>query len=184
MLDGPGVDFDAVDRQRNPEAFTGNVAAGMVRKLAFVLLTAQAPHRMQLRLDRVDIPDALPVTFSTLAPNGRIDVEPDVWGSSEQTSISFALVDEGGLRADGHFTRPYSHAAAEVYADDLIRILEAGLEPGCARAKLPARLGRGITTSASSIDADPARQVGVAGALRDDVEPKLRAEVTDTPPTS
>src|SRR5262252_3561349 len=64
--------------------------------------------------------------------------------SSDQTTLGFAYIVDGGVVRQGHFTWPSSDDAREAHIDDLVRVAEAGLVPGCAPAKLPSRL-RGET---------------------------------------
>ena len=165
VLEGAGVDFAAVDRQRKPEALTGNVLAEAARELAFVALTGRAIHRTRSHLTLVPVPETLAVTLSP-RPAGFAYGPPDLrWGTSAQTELSFVVVDGDKLVADGSFTWPDSWLPAESRADSVLVALEAGLEKGCPRAKLPARLGRSTSSGASPIDADPGRQVGVASDL-------------------
>ena len=165
VLEGIGVDHDAVDAKRSPEAYAGNVAPGAVRELAFVLLTSKAPVPMRPISMSVVVPDELEVTLSPRAPGFTFSTEPPEWHSSAQTSIAYTLLDNGKLVAEGEFTWPDSSAPAEQYADDLLTMLEGGLERGCARAKLPARLGKSGGAVISPIDADQGRQVVVSQSL-------------------
>jgi hypothetical protein len=135
VLDGPGVDYAATDAARKPESFTGNVAADLVREIAFVLLTARAPTPKRSRLQAVALPPGLPVTLSP--GKGVASMLPqEPWsGSSAQTKITYELVG-AGAPVRGEFTWPDSYVPAEEHADVLLRSLEAGLERGCARAGL------------------------------------------------
>jgi hypothetical protein len=165
VLTGPAVDFAAVDAKRNLEAFTGNVSATLVRELAFILVTKGAPRPMRSKPQAFILPDDLAFSLTPEKPGFTFPPLDTKWADSSQTTISFSLIDRGALIADGSFTWPGSWEPSEDYADKLVVDLEAGLERGCARAKLPVLLGKAVSTGTSGIDADPARQVGVSGAL-------------------
>ncbi len=84
--------------------------------------------------------------------------------TSSHTHLTYTLVERGRSVASGTFLWPSSWQPSEQHADALLHELEAGLERGCARAKLPS-IGHGVATGASSIDADPKQQVGVSRDL-------------------
>jgi hypothetical protein len=167
VLTGTEVDFHAVDKQRKPEAFTGNVLAESVRELAFVALTgaALAPARSDLTV--VQIPDGMAVALSERFTHSVVDQS---WGSSAQTKLSFTIVDGTKLVTSGSFLYPRSSEPAEERADEVLGVMEAGLERGCPRATIPLRLGRSGGSGVSPLDADPARQVGVALDLERAIE--------------
>jgi hypothetical protein len=164
VLAGPSVDFDGTDAARKPEAFTGHVAADLVREVAFVLVTARAPAPMRSRLQALPLPPGLEVTLS---PGHGVAsmLPPEPWyGTSAQTQITYELVG-AGAPVRGAFTWPDSSVPAEDHADVLLRALEAGLERGCARAKLPTGIWVADGGGVSTIDADPQRQGKIAGEL-------------------
>jgi len=164
VLDGPGVDYAGTDAARKPEGFTGNVAADLVREIAFVLVTAGAPTPKRSRIQAVALPTGLEVTLSPKAGVASMLAAEPWYGTSAQTKITYELVG-AGPPARGDFTWPDSYVPAEDHADVLVRILEAGLERGCARAKLPANLWVADRGGVSPIDADPRRQLAVASEL-------------------
>ncbi|MBX3231800.1 MAG: hypothetical protein KIT84_44285 [Labilithrix sp.] len=164
VLDGPCIDAEAIDEKRELETFTGNVLATAARELAFVVLTAAALRPARTTMTLMPVPADLPLTLSP-----RLEHAPRAsgWGTSEQTTISLTLVDGGTIVAEGSFTYPYSSEPADARANEVLRILEAGREPGCARASLPATLPRSGASGASVLDADPGRQVDVSRKLED-----------------
>jgi hypothetical protein len=165
-LAGAAVDVAAVDRKRKPETYSGNVAAELVRELAFVLVTASAPRPTLSRTHVLTLPPDLPLALTSLQPGFVFDHVPDPMAvrASSQTSLTYTLLDGGRSVAEGTFTWPWSWHPSEDRADDILRNLESGLERGCARAKLPA-IGRGVATGASTLDQSPARQVQVSKEL-------------------
>ncbi len=156
VLSDTDVDHAAVDRGRKPEAFTGKVIGDQVRELAFVLLTLDAVMPLRIRVHPAPFPEGLALTL-TSSPRPT-KTGPSGWNSSAQTEIAFSLVDQGKLVAEGSFTWPNSSQPAEDHANELIRILESGLERGCAPARLPPGIGSGEAGRVSRLDADPGKQ--------------------------
>jgi hypothetical protein len=162
------VDFGGTDAKRKLEAFAGRVAPDQVRELAFVLVTSKAVKRSRA-LHIVAVPDRIELEL-TPPGDGRDSFGSGSghgWGSSAQTQIAFALVDEGAVKAQGDFTWPEASDPVDDHASELVRVLEAGLVRGCAPARLPRGLlarpiGQG---GVSRIDADPARQASVHDEL-------------------
>jgi hypothetical protein len=60
---------------------------------------------------------------------------------------------------------PTSWREVDTHADGLLRVLEAGLQPGCAPARLPANVARGKHGTIHPIDADPKAQIDVFADL-------------------
>ncbi len=111
----------------------------------------------------VPVPDSVHLELS---PRGApFEIEQAGWSDSGQTRLSFVLLDDDKLVAEGSFTYPGSSKPAEDHADQLLEVLEAGFERGCPHAKLPKRLGKSVSSGASIIDADPSAQVKTARAL-------------------
>lgn len=162
VLNGPSVDFDAVDKQRKPSVFTGSVVIDQVRELAFVLATGSAVRPERREIQVVPIRDELPITFTAgRGAAAPFDVPEAKWWMSSQTSIAYELVDDGVILASGSLTWPDSWQAVESYADRLVEVLEAGLVRGCAPARLPPGMARGRQGAIHPIDADPRAQADV-----------------------
>src|SRR5262249_47387672 len=93
------------------------------------------------------------------------------WGSSAQTTLFWSLLAQNKTVATGELTWPDSSNRVEEHADRLVRALEAGLERGCAPARLPASVtsrkqgAKDAATGVSPIDADAAGQSVVAQSL-------------------
>lgn len=155
VLSDTDVDHAAVDRGRKPEAFTGKVIGDQVRELAFVLLTLDAVMPLRIRVHPAPVPEGLALTLTSSARPTHTG--PFDWKTSAQTDIAFSLVDQGKLVAEGSFTWPDSSQPAENHAAELIRILEIGIERGCAPARLPRGIGSGEAGQVSRLDADPGK---------------------------
>ena len=172
VLGGVSVDFAAVDAKRKAETIVGSVSRDQVRELAFVLGTASVlrPARSELLL--YPVPASLPIAFTPGRFDARapLDVPEASWGSSAHTHLAWSLVDDGTVIAEGALMWPTSWKAAENHADDLLRVLEGGLEPGCAPARLPRGVAHGSHGKVSAIDADPASQADVFEALANTLE--------------
>lgn len=117
----------------------GKVAPDQVRELAFYLLTRDALVRVRTSMMHAVIPDHIPLRRAPKEP------VPDraSWGatrvvSSDQTTIHFDYFD-GAMREKGIFTWPSEYTGVDTHADNLIRVMEAGLVKGCAPARLPPR---------------------------------------------
>jgi hypothetical protein len=166
---GPHVDFGAVDARRVPDAYTGRVAADQLRELTFLLVTRTALVERRARATRVTVPPDIPFALSPHESSGfgASTSLRGFRGSSAQTLIAYTLVDGGRTLAEGHFTWPDASELIDDHADDLVRVMEAGLVKGCAPAKLPARLtvAAASTGHVSRIDAEPKRQAAVHGDL-------------------
>ena len=148
-----GVDF-APGAARTPAASTGKVSADQLRELAFVLTTRAAITQLRTQPAWITVPDDVPLALGSAS---RLDIGTGVrlsWSSDAQTDIAWSLVADGGAQTDGHFTWPDSADRIEDHIDHLVTVLEAGLVPGCAPARLPARR-RGHAGAVSSLDADP-----------------------------
>jgi hypothetical protein len=163
VLGGASVDFAAVDAKRKPETTVGTVSRDQVRELAFVLGTAPVLRPARSEILFYPVPPDLPVAFSPgrFAARAPLDVTELSWGSSAHTHLAWSLVDEGTVIAEGKLMWPTSFKPAENQADDLVRVLEGGLEPGCAPARLPRGVAHGNHGKVSAIDADPAKQADV-----------------------
>jgi hypothetical protein len=157
---GESVDFAAVDAKRKPEAITGTVVAEQVRELAFALVTQPAVSSARTKPRIEPIPEKIGLTLTPVEAQASVPLEvgPPSWWSSAQTSIAFALVVDGKTLARGDFMWPHSARATDRHAIALVDVLEAGLERGCAPARLPGGLGTGPIGGTSELDADPARQ--------------------------
>jgi hypothetical protein len=130
----------SVPRDR-PELITGRLAPDQVRELAFVLLTKGAILRVRRNGTLMAVPEDIALKLSAL-PRADLGSGPRFSiSSSDQTTLDFAYIVDGSVVRQGHFTWPSSDDAREAHIDDLVRVVEAGLIPGCAPAKLPARLG-------------------------------------------
>jgi len=160
VLEGIGVDQDAVDAKRKLEVFAASAVPDQVRELAFVLVTLAAvtPARSEAHFERLPQGLALILTPREQWSAVPLPAGPVEWSSSAQTEIAFTLVEGGKVLAQGEFTWPDSWKAAEDHADALIVVLEAGLERGCAPAPLPRGIAIGTPGRVSPIDADPNRQ--------------------------
>jgi hypothetical protein len=177
VLAGPNVDLASTDARRQSESFAGRVAPDQVRELAFVLLTRSALAEVRLQVEAARVPEGMPFTLAATAKPDRLGDGRSGWASSAQTEIAYALVDGVATRHEGHFTWPNSSDRADDYADHLVQILEAGLEQGCAPARLPLAIGHGGAreSAVSRLDADPARQADVFADL-DRALARLRAK--------
>ncbi len=172
------VDHDAVDAQRKPEAFAARAVPDQVRELAFVLVTMAAvtPARSETHVERLPKGVARTLTPPEQWSAVPVPAGPVEWSTSAQTEIAFTLVEDGKVRAQGEFTWPDSWKAAEDHAGDLVEVLEAGLERGCAPTPLPRGIASGTPGRVSPIDADPNRQRDVFHELAQTLE-KLPANV-------
>jgi hypothetical protein len=157
------VDIEATDARRKLEAFTGNVAPDVVREITFALLTARAPRPTRTRSQVAALPPGLPVSLSPGRAPGSLQPPESADSDDGQTEITYELAD-GAAHTRGHFTWPRSPIPAESFADGLLEDLEAGLERGCARARLPtfAVFDPG---GVSPLDAHPDTQANVARDL-------------------
>lgn len=165
VLSGISVDFAAVDAKRKLEVVTGTVAPDQVRELAFVLATAKAVRAKRTEIQLVPVSKQLPITLTpSRGAAAPFDVADAEWGSSAHTTLRWQLIDgSGAVAAEGNVMWPSSPRQVETHADGLLRVVEAGLSPGCAPARLPASLGlaRGRAGAVHPIDADPNAQVDV-----------------------
>lgn len=169
VLAGTEVDVAASDAQRKPEVYAGKVSRDEVREIAFVLLTAKAVRsiRSEARIKILPPEVELSLTRGSIA---SVEPQPFEWRSSAQTELAWTLVDEGRVLAKGSLTWSGSADAAQQHAADLVKVLEAGLERGCAPAKLPTGIVRGASGWVSPIDARPDAQRVVFGRLADALE--------------
>jgi hypothetical protein len=181
VLEGIGVDHAAVDAKRKPEVFAARAVPDQVRELAFVLVTMAAVTPARTEVDVERLPDGVALTLTPAQKWSALPVPagPVEWRSSAQTAIAFSLVEDGKMRAEGEFTWPDSWKAAEDHAGDLVDVLEAGLERGCAPVLLPRGIAFGAPGRVSPIDADPNRQRDVFHELAQALE-KLPANVCGT----
>jgi hypothetical protein len=172
VLEGIGVDHDAVDAKRQPEMFAARAVPDQVRELAFVLVTRLAVTRARTSLDLTPLPKGVALTLTPSEKWSALPLRAGAveWRTSDQTQIAFTLVDDGKVRAEGEFTWPDSWIAVEDHADALINVLEAGLERGCAPAALPRGIAFGKPGRVSPIDADPNRQHDVFHELAQALE--------------
>lgn len=169
---GGGVDMAGTDAGRTIATEVGRVAPDQLRELAFVLLAKRAVIQARVGVHRATVPQGIPFEMT---PPGQLRVmsthRSGGWRSSAQTTIGFAWVDGAKVLARGDLRWPTASEVVDDHADDLVRVMEAGLVPACAPARLPkglASLARGAG-AVSSIDADPARQ----GAVHDDLDRAL-----------
>jgi hypothetical protein len=95
----------------------------------------------------VPVPSSLRVELSERPPGFTYDIARSESLDSWQSTLSFAIVDEGNTMADGDFSWPYSSVASEQRADDVLAAAEAGLERGCPRARFPRAFGRQVTVA-------------------------------------
>jgi hypothetical protein len=172
VLEGIGVDHDAMDAQRKPEVFAARAVPDQVRELAFVLITLAAVTPARSELSLVPLPKGVPLALTPRPQWSDVPLPtgPVEWRSSAQTEIAFTLVDDGKVLAQGEFTWPDSWKAAQDHAGDLVNVLEAGLERGCAPVPLPRGIASGTPGRVSPIDADPNRQRDVFHELAQALE--------------
>jgi hypothetical protein len=159
------VDGTRTDAARVPKLETGRLPLDNLREAAWMILFAG-------EIESSGFPDA---DYFPLPPG----VEPKVeigeggsfgsgsyWGSSAQTSLAWAWIDGGKLVVEGALTWPNSARRGQDHADELLRIAEAGLVPGCPPAPLPdpilAGCGKG---GVSSLDGKPAKLCEVQADL-------------------
>jgi hypothetical protein len=95
--------------------------------------------------------------LSSTGPPSAPRPSPRGNGSSAHTSIAWEL-DGGGAIAKGDLMWPNSWRAGETHAGELVRVVEAGVAPGCAPARLPKGVARGRAGAIHPIDADPSSQ--------------------------
>jgi hypothetical protein len=167
VLAGPSVDFAAVDAGRKLEVVTGTVAPDQARELSFVLATANAVRAQRTEIQLVPVSKQLPITLTAnRGATAPFDVVDAAWSSSAHTTLHWQLLEDsrgGAIAAEGDLMWPTSWRQVETHADGLLRVVEAGLSPGCPPARLPASvgLGRGRAGAVHPVDADPKAQVDV-----------------------
>jgi hypothetical protein len=140
-LRGSGsVDGPATDATRQLTVRTGTLSVDNLREaalLAFLRPSVTHSHRLLTTTARLPA-DIAPRAIHHVGHAGY--GFGSSWGSSAQTRISFAWIDNGAIRVTGQTTWPDSAEAIEDHFDDLLRIAEGGLREGCAPAALPASL--------------------------------------------
>ncbi len=166
VLAGPGVDFDAVDKQRRQEVVTGRVAVDQVRELAFLLATAPLLRAQRTKVQIVPVPEGLePALTPGRGAQRPFDVQEAWWRTSAQTSIAWQIIDGNTTIAEGDLTWPDSYKAWEMHAGELVRVMEAGLSEGCPPARLPKGVVAGRAGVVHRLDADPDAQIDVFASL-------------------
>lgn len=158
-------DPSSVDARRRFETRVGTVSADHARELAFVLATAPLLRPARSEVQLFPVPPDLDVTFSESRPLPRLPSSDMGWTSSAHTTLAWSILDEGAVVGEGELLWPWSTNTAETYAGDLVRVLEAGLEPGCAPAPLPRGVARGPHGAVHPVDASAAAQDDVFGRL-------------------
>lgn len=133
----------------------GRLPVEALREAAWMTLFARRVA-WQTRAATIEVPS--PLTRSLPPPSGVLHGSGGGWGwgSSAQTLLSWAWVDGTETLASGTLTWPDSMYPGEDHADELWRVAEAALEPGCAPVRLPRRLALGPNRSGvSPVDATP-----------------------------
>ncbi|GAB4205956.1 MAG: hypothetical protein OHK0013_22220 [Sandaracinaceae bacterium] len=166
---GGTVQGAATDAARTSRVVTGRLPLEALREAAWMLLLGTEVDRSHMTARYVPLPIDMPTRH-------RADYLGSVGhgsgsGSSAQTHLQWAWVDEGRVRVDGTLTWPDSDAAAEDHAASLFRIAEAALALGCAPTPIPRGLPLGDDAggvSALDADADSLRRAADAleGSLR------------------
>ncbi|NLF04380.1 MAG: hypothetical protein GX593_05185, partial [Actinomycetales bacterium] len=150
------VNAQRTDAARRSTIETGRVSIDNLREAAWMMFLAD---------ELEDGGHAAADTFP-LPPGLEPEVEVGVlhgiggasaWGSSAQTRLAWTWVDGSEVVAEGTLTWPYSYLAGEDHAVSLLRVVEAGLVPGCPPAPLPTPLSSGCGKGGvSAIDSSAA----------------------------
>ncbi|MDX2091056.1 MAG: hypothetical protein SFX73_24565 [Kofleriaceae bacterium] len=136
VLQGDGsVDAQKTDAARTPTVETGRVSVDNLREAAWMIfLVDELDETGYEDLDVFPVPPTLKPKAEYGVVSGR---SYSAWGSSAQTTLSWTWVDGAKVVAEGKLTWPDSSHVAEDYAVDLLRVVEAGLVPGCPTTPLP-----------------------------------------------
>jgi hypothetical protein len=176
-----GVDVDATDKARRGEAYAGRVSSEQLREFAFVLLTRTAVGYARRQPTFVDVPDnlAFQIGPDDGSSFGSASSMGNMWGSSAQTTIAYTFFgDEVNQRPTGttqrgssapvrgSFQWPTASDVSEDHADELLRVLEAGIVRGCAPARLPHHAATAAGSGGvSALDASSGALAGTQSAL-------------------
>jgi hypothetical protein len=149
-----------------PRATVGRLPVENLREAAWMIFTSGSLERRRAETQRLEVPEGIERRFR----EGLLGVHGYGGGTgyahSGQTRIAWAWVDGASTLMQGDLTWPDSGEAPEDHADNLLRIAEAALEPGCAPAALPAGLAIGTQRArVSGVDADPDARQRIEDAL-------------------
>ena len=138
LRENGSVDAAATAQGRVPSTEIGRLPLDALREAAWMLVLAPQVEARHRHSRTVPLPKGLRpiwrILYSTTGRGGS------AWGSSAQTVLGWAIVDQGRTVARGRLTWPSSSEPGEHHAAQLLDIAERSLLPGCPPAGLPASL--------------------------------------------
>jgi hypothetical protein len=136
-LQGDGsVNGQQTDAARTPVLEAGRVSVDNLREAAWMMfLATELDERGYESLDAFPMPPGLDPKVEVGTVSGTMSSSG--WGSSAQTTLSWTWVDKAQVVAEGTLIWPDSDHPGKDHAVDLLRVVEAGLVPGCPPAPLP-----------------------------------------------
>lgn len=149
-----------------PRTTVGRLPVENLREAAWMLFTAGSLQTRRAETQRLEVPEGIARRFREGLLGIRGYGSGSGYAHSGQTRIAWAWVDGARTIMQGELTWPDSGSAGEDHADDLLRIAEAALEPGCAPVALPRGLPIGSAQArVSPVDVDPNARQQVEDAL-------------------
>jgi hypothetical protein len=123
------------DAARKPTIEAGRVSVDNLREAAWMIFLSDEIEEGHPDVDMFPLPPKLDPKVEVGTLRGMHSGSASL--SSSQTTLAWTWVDGGKVVAEGTLTWPDSYRAEKDHAVELLRVVEAGLVPGCPPAPLP-----------------------------------------------